>query len=319
MTFTQRESWTGSAEIGGRKIHLETGKIARQANGSVLIRQGDTVVLVTAVAAKVPREGTDFFPLTVEFRGRLSAAGRYPGGYRKREGRISDREILSSRLIDRTIRPLFPDGYRCEVQVIANVLAYEPGGDPEVLAITGAAAALHLSDIPFSGPVAGLRVVKASGGEILAFPDKELVNGAALDLVASIGPGGLVMVEGLAQEVPEADVMRAIETAAEAARPLFALLEQARSSSRRSRRPRAGNSGGRWRSRRRPPVRKRPRPSSRARGRGSRKRIRTEKPSCPRSSTTWRSDFSGNGCWARSGAPTAAAPPRSVLSPPRSA
>ncbi len=136
----------GTAKTGDREITLETGRIARQADGAVLVRHGDTVVLVTAVAAPEPKAGTDFFPLTVEYRERLSAAGRFPGGYRKREGRTSDREILSSRLVDRSIRPLFPEGFRCETQVLATVLAYEPGSDPEILAICfGAGFAIVLA------------------------------------------------------------------------------------------------------------------------------------------------------------------------------
>lgn len=145
-------TWKGTARIGQRDVVLETGRIARQADGAVLIRSGGTALLVTVVAASAPREGTDFFPLTVEYKERFSSAGGFPGGYRKREGRANDFEILTCRLIDRSIRPLFPDGYRCEVQVIANVLAWEPDGDPESLAILGAAAALHLSPFRSTDP-----------------------------------------------------------------------------------------------------------------------------------------------------------------------
>ena len=127
--------WSGTCEVDGVTIELETGRIARQANGSVLIRRGSTVVLVAVVAAPEARPGSDFFPITVEYRERFSAAGKFPGGYRKKEGRITDREVLSCRLVDRTVRPLFPDGYHNEVQIHCNVLAFDPDGDPEILAI----------------------------------------------------------------------------------------------------------------------------------------------------------------------------------------
>ncbi|MCA9729115.1 MAG: polyribonucleotide nucleotidyltransferase, partial [Candidatus Eisenbacteria bacterium] len=221
--------WTGSTDVDGVKIEMETGRIARQANGSVLIRRGGTALLVTAVAANEPRAGTDFFPLTVEYRERFSAAGKFPGGYRKKEGRITDREILSCRLVDRTVRPLFPDGYYNEVQIQANVLAFDGDGDPEVLAIIGGAAALHFSDIPFRGPVVGLRVVKTKDGAIRALPNAKERESALLDMVISIGPDGLVMLEGLANEVPESDVVAAIDKASAAAKPLFTLLNEARS------------------------------------------------------------------------------------------
>lgn len=216
------------ARVGRWEISIETGRVARQAHGAVLIRQGDTVLLVAVVAASEPRPGGDFFPLTVEFRERFSAAGRFPGGYRKREGRISDHEVLSSRLIDRTIRPLFPEGFLNETQVQITVLSYEPGTDPEVLAITGAAAALHISDIPFHGPVAAVRVARTEEGKWIAFPDQEERAASPLELVVSVGPSGLVMIEGEAREIPEADFLEALRFGAEAVRPLHELLDRAR-------------------------------------------------------------------------------------------
>ena len=236
-------TWSAVAHVDGNEIRIETGKVARQANGAVWIRQGDTLVQVAVVAAAEPRPGADFFPLTVEYRERLSAAGKFPGGYRKREGRISDREILSSRLVDRTIRPLFPEGYTCEVQVMATVLSHEPGTDPEALAITGAAAALTLSDVPFDGPVAGLRVVKSADGRFVAYPDEATRATALLDLVVSISAAGVVMVEGLAQEVSEADVQGALEHAIEAAGPLLQLQRDGAAAAGRTKREFAATEG----------------------------------------------------------------------------
>jgi polyribonucleotide nucleotidyltransferase len=236
MTNGEMRRWSGSARVGETEITIETGKIARQADGAVLIRQEDTVILVTATAAARPREGTDFFPLTVEYRERLSAAGRFPGGYRKKEGRTSDREIIACRLTDRTIRPLFPEGYRCEVQVLATVLSYQPGTDPEVLAITGGAAALHLSGIPFDGPVAGLRLTCTADGHWLVFAGAEDRTDARAELVISLGPKGLVMIEGEARELPEAELVKAIQVASDAVGPLHALLEQARTAAGKAKR-----------------------------------------------------------------------------------
>ncbi len=218
--------WKRSVRLGDHEISVETGRMARQANGAVLIRQGDTTILVTAVSAGKPRPGADFFPLTVEYRERFSAAGRFPGGYRKREGRITDHEILSSRLIDRTVRPLFPDGYRNEVQVQATVLSYEPGTDPGTLAITGAAAALHVSDIPFEGPVAGLRLVMDAQGEWTSM--RPAGQGARCDLAVSLGAAGLVMMEGEADQISEKDLVDAVRQAGEAVQPLLGLLEDLR-------------------------------------------------------------------------------------------
>jgi len=228
MSTLPEVRWSGAVTVGRWEIALETGRIARQADGAVLIRQGDTVMLVTAVAAAKPREGVGFFPLTVEYRERLSAAGRFPGGYRKREGRSSDREILACRLTDRTVRPLFPEGFTCETQVLATVLSYEPDTDPEVLAITGAAAALHLSDIPFDGPVAAARIALTSGGEWVVFPSKAERMGAKLEFVVSISRAGLVMLEGQSDEASEDEVMEAMRRAEEELGAVLALLEKAR-------------------------------------------------------------------------------------------
>jgi len=147
-----------SRTIGERELSIEIGKLAKQAHGSALVRYGETVVLVTACADKEPREGLDFFPLTVDYRENFYAAGKIPGGFFKREGKPSEREVLNSRLIDRPIRPLFPEGYQNETQVIALVLSADPDIDPSMHAIIGASAALYTSTIPFAHPIAAVRV-----------------------------------------------------------------------------------------------------------------------------------------------------------------
>ena len=143
---------------GGKKLTFETGKLAKQAHGSAVVRMGDNVILATAVANADPREGIDFFPLTVDYREYTYAGGRIPGGFIKREGRPSEREILTSRQIDRPIRPLFAEGFKCETQVIAFVLSADTENDPDVVGINGASCALTLSDIPFLGPIGAVRV-----------------------------------------------------------------------------------------------------------------------------------------------------------------
>ena len=145
-------------ELGGKPLIIETGHLAKQANGAVTVRSGDTIVLVTACAAAEPKEGIDFLPLTVDYQERTFAAGKIPGGFFKREGKPTEKETLTSRFIDRPLRPLFPDGWGCETQLIATVLSADSETDPDVLAITGASAALTLSDIPWNGPIAGCRV-----------------------------------------------------------------------------------------------------------------------------------------------------------------
>ena len=151
MFDIQREELT----LGGRKLVLETGRIARQADGAVLATWGETTVLATVVAMKAPKPGVDFFPLTVHYQEKTFAAGRIPGGYLKREGRMSDKETLTSRLIDRPIRPLFPDDFRCDTQVIVTVLSHDMETEPDILALIAASAALTLSGVPFMGPVGG--------------------------------------------------------------------------------------------------------------------------------------------------------------------
>src|SRR5437879_270514 len=159
---------------GGKKLTFETGKLAKQAHGSCVVRIGDNVVLATAVSNTEPREGIDFFPLTVDYREYTYAGGRIPGGFIKREGRPSEREILTSRMIDRPIRPLFPEGFRCETQVIAFVLSADTENDPDVAAINAASAALTISDIPFQGPIGAVRVGLVNCGLIVNWTYSEM-------------------------------------------------------------------------------------------------------------------------------------------------
>ena len=195
---------------GGRSIHFETGKLAKQAHGSCIVRIGDNVVLATACANPDPREGIDFFPLTVDYREYTYAAGRIPGGFIKREGRPSEREILTSRQIDRPIRPLFPEGFRCETQVIAMVLSADTTNDPDVLGINGASVALTVSDIPFHGPIGAVRVGQKDG-EFIINPTYDEQREGKLNLMVVGTLDGIVMIEAGSKEVSEETVVQAIE------------------------------------------------------------------------------------------------------------
>ncbi len=195
--------------LGGRDFSLETGRIAKQADGAVLVRQGETMVLVTAVSEREPKEGIDFFPLTVDYREYGYAAGRIPGGYFKREGRPTEREILTARLTDRPLRPLFPEGYKNETQVISLVISADDENDPDVLSITGASAALYLSDIPFHTPIAGVRVGLVDGKYVVNPTYKELRQ-SQLNLVVAGSEEAIVMVEAGAQEVSEEVMIEAL-------------------------------------------------------------------------------------------------------------
>jgi polyribonucleotide nucleotidyltransferase len=195
---------------GGKSIHFETGKLAKQAHGSCIVRIGDNVVLATACANPDPREGIDFFPLTVDYREYTYAAGRIPGGFIKREGRPSEREILTSRQIDRPIRPLFPEGFRCETQVIAMVLSADTTNDPDVAGINGASVALSVSDIPFHGPIGAVRVGQIDGNFVIN-PTYDEQRGGKLNLMIVGTADGIVMIESGAKEVSEETVVQAIE------------------------------------------------------------------------------------------------------------
>jgi polyribonucleotide nucleotidyltransferase len=198
-----------SIKLGDRELTVETGRIAKQADGSVVIRYGDTMVLVAAVAASSPREGIDFFPLTVEYREANYAAGRIPGNYFRREGRPNEKEVLTSRLIDRPCRPLFTEGFRNETQVIASVISADPDNDPDVIAITGASCALYLSDIPFPNPIAGVRVGLIEGRYIIN-PTYDERRESRLNLIVAGTEEAIVMVEAGALEVSEEIMLEAL-------------------------------------------------------------------------------------------------------------
>jgi polyribonucleotide nucleotidyltransferase len=197
-------------DLDGRKITLETGKIAKQANGAVVVRSGDSVVLVTACTAEEPKPGASFFPLTVDYREYTYAAGKFPGGFIKREGRPSEKEVLTSRLIDRPIRPLFPESYSHETQVIAMVLSADRENDPSVLAIIGAGAALAISDIPFHHVLAGVRVGQVDG-KLTVNPGYEASHESKLNIIVAGTESGIVMVEAGANHATEEEVLKAIE------------------------------------------------------------------------------------------------------------
>src|SRR5215470_3025354 len=197
---------------GGKTLSFETGRLAKQAHGSVLARLGDSVVLATATANADPREGIDFFPLTVDYREYTYAGGRFPGGFIKREGRPSEREILTSRQIDRPIRPLFPEGFRCETQVIAFVLSADTENDPDVAGINAASCALTLSDIPFEGPIGAVRVGLVDG-RLLVNPTYSEMRDSLLNIMVVGTKDGIVMIESGARQVKEETVVDAIEFA----------------------------------------------------------------------------------------------------------
>ena len=202
-------SHTVSIEINGHSMSIETGKVAKQAEGAVVVRYGGTMVLATCVAAKSAKESQDFFPLTVEYREKAYAGGRIPGGYFKREGAPVKKETLTSRLIDRPIRPLFPDGFKNEVQVICLVISGDQENDPDILALNGASAALCLSGIPFDGPVGAVRVAHVDG-KFIANPTTAQKAASPLELVIAGTEDAILMVESGAKEVPEETMLEAL-------------------------------------------------------------------------------------------------------------
>ena len=212
---------------GGRKLVLETGKIARQADGAVMISYGETIVLCTAVGVKSAKPGQDFFPLTVNYQEKAFAAGKIPGGFFKREGRPSEAEVLKSRLIDRPIRPLFPEGFRNEVQIVATVLSYENENDPDIVSMVGCSAALTLSGIPFFGPIGAARVGYRDGQYILN-PTREQMETSQLELVLAGTAEGVLMVESEAQELSEEVMLGAVTFGHAAFQPVInAIIELA--------------------------------------------------------------------------------------------
>ena len=212
-------------ELGGKKITLETGKLAKQADGAVLVGFGDTRVLVTAVSNKTEREGLDFFPLTVDFVEKFYATGKIPGGYLKREARPSDIATLTSRLIDRPIRPLFPENFRAETQVIATVLSYDTDHGADQAGMIGASAALMISDIPFNGPIAACRVARVDG-KLIAAPTTEELKNSDIDMLVASSDKAVVMVEGAAKELPEKDVLEAIMFAFKSVQPVISAQKE---------------------------------------------------------------------------------------------
>src|SRR4030042_5554342 len=196
-------------EIGGRILSIETGKIARQADGAVFVQKGDTIVLFAAVTAPPRFDDIDFFPLSVEYREKQSAAGKFPGGFIKREGRPSTKEILTARQIDRPIRPLFPAGYFEEVQIMANVLSADQENDPDILAMIGASAALTISKIPFLGPTGACRLGRVDGRFVVNPTHKQIIEGD-LNLLLGGNKDTINMIEVAAKELPESVITEAV-------------------------------------------------------------------------------------------------------------
>lgn len=207
--MTQKKYLKESIKVGGEELIVETGKVAKQADGSVVIRYGETMLLVTAVSMRTAKEGLDFFPLTVEYRESSYSAGRIPGNYFRREGRPSEKEVLTCRLIDRPVRPLFPDGYRFETQIVGTVISSDGENDPDVIAITGASCALYLSDIPFENPIAGIRIGLIDGKYIVN-PTFEERRESDLNLVVAGTEEAICMVEAEANEVAENIMLEAL-------------------------------------------------------------------------------------------------------------
>jgi polyribonucleotide nucleotidyltransferase len=212
---------TKNIEVADRRLSIETGRVAEQANGAVVLRQGDSVVLSTAVMAKEPREGIDWFPLTCDYEEKLYAAGKIPGAFMRREGRPSEAAILASRLTDRPLRPLFPDGFRLDVQVVSTVLSVDQENDPTILSINGASAALVISNIPFAGPVGAVRMGHLDG-HLVVNPPMSRIGESELDLVVAGTQDAILMVEAGAKGVSEAVIVEALEMAHEAIKQVCA-------------------------------------------------------------------------------------------------
>src|SRR5437867_4079127 len=214
-----------TVQVGTKPIHIETGKLAKQADGAVTVQLGETIVVVAAVASISAKPGQDFFALTVDYREKAAAAGRFPGGYFKREGRPTEKEILTCRMIDRPIRPLCPNGWYNEVQVQSIVLSADGENDPDILSIIGASAALMVSDIPWAGPLGAVRIGRTKG-QFVANPTHAQMAESDLDLVYVGNEKELVMFEGFAKEISEADFNAALQFGHECCQPVIAAQQE---------------------------------------------------------------------------------------------
>src|SRR6516165_2500124 len=214
-----------TAQIGSDQITIETGKIAKLADGAVIVSCGDTMILASAVSATSLKEGQDFFPLTVDYREKAAAAGKFPGGYFKREGRPTEKETLTSRMIDRPLRPLFPQGYFYDTQIISILLSADGENDPDILAINGASAALCVSDIPFAGPIGAVRIGRVNG-QFVANPTHTERAQSDLDLVYVGIENDIIMIEGSAKELPEVEFVKALEFAHGHAREMIRVQKE---------------------------------------------------------------------------------------------
>src|SRR6186713_2177244 len=215
---------TRNISVGQQTLSIETGRLAKQADGAVIVRSGDTMVLVTACAAASPREGIDFLPLTVDYREYAYASGRIPGGFFKRESKPAEKEVLTSRLIDRPLRPLFPSGWYYETQIVALLISADTDNDSDVLAITGASAALAISSIPFQKTIAGVRMGLIDG-KFIVNPTYTERRASTLDLIVAGSNDAIIMVEAGAKEVTEEDMVTALETAHAAIRQIIATID----------------------------------------------------------------------------------------------
>src|SRR4051794_39284920 len=211
--------------IGDQVVTPETGRIAKQAGGSCLVRAGDTIVLVTVCGNQDPKPGQAFFPMSVDYQEKTYAAGKIPGGFFKREGKLRDYEVLTSRLIDRPCRPLFPEGYLNEVQIVATVMSFDQENPPDVLALIGASAALHISPIPWSGPIAGVRVGRVKG-QFIANPTYQQMAESDCELLVAASRDAIVMVEGEADEMSEEDMIEALLFGHRAVQDTLELIER---------------------------------------------------------------------------------------------
>lgn len=215
-----------TVQVGGRDLIIETGRMAKQADGAVVVRYGDTMLLATSVSAK-DKKDVDFLPLTVEYKENFAAAGRIPGGYFRREGRLTEKETLTSRIVDRSCRPLFPEGYAYETQVMVSVISFDKNAEPDVLALIAASASLAVSDIPFNGPIACVRVARIEGN-LMANPTADQRAKSDIDLVVSASKEAIVMVEGGAEEISEAEMVSALEFGHAACQPIIKAMEDLR-------------------------------------------------------------------------------------------